>query len=57
MSANKTGIYQSHYGYYKHCFYNSIPIPNYLMAIVVGDLVYQSTGENTGVIAEPSVIS
>jgi leukotriene-A4 hydrolase len=47
-----TGIYQAHYGYYKHCFYNSIPIPNYLMAIVVGDLVYQSTGPNTGVITD-----
>ena len=56
MSANKTGIYQAHYGYYKHCFYNSIPIPNYLMAIVVGDLVYQSTGPNTGVITEPENI-
>jgi len=56
MSAVKTGTYQAHYGYYKHCFSQTIVIPNYLMAIVVGDLVYQSTGPNTGVISEPATI-
>lgn len=54
MSANKTGTYNSVYGYYKHCFYNSIPIPNYLMAITVGQLAYQSIGPTTGIITEPS---
>jgi leukotriene-A4 hydrolase len=57
MSANKTGIYNSIYGYYKHCFYNEIPIPNYLMAITVGELVYQSIGYNTGIITEPGQIA
>ena len=57
MSANKTGVYGAQYGYYKHCFYNSIPIPNYLMAIAVGELVYQSVGPTTGVISEPSMIA
>lgn len=57
MSANKTGTYNSIYGYYKHCFYNSIPIPNYLMAITVGELVYQSIGYNTGIITEPGQIA
>jgi len=40
MSANTTGVYQAFYGYYKTCFYNSVPAPNYLMAAVVGDLQY-----------------
>jgi leukotriene-A4 hydrolase len=57
MSANKTGIYNAIYGYYKHCFYNEIPIPNYLMAITVGELVYQSLGTNTGIITEPGQIA
>lgn len=57
MSANKTGTYNSIYGYYKHCFYNSIPIPNYLMALTVGQLAYQSIGSTTGVITEPSQLA
>ncbi|MDB0002454.1 hydrolase/aminopeptidase [Salibacteraceae bacterium] len=32
------------------------PIPSYLMALAVGDLVFQSVGANTGVYAEPSMI-
>lgn len=55
MSANITGTYYAFYGYYKTCFYNQIPIPNYLMALVIGDLEYTSLGDNTGVLAEPSI--
>ena len=40
MSGNFTGKYQSVYGFYKSCFYNSVKAPNYLMALVVGDLTY-----------------
>lgn len=57
MSANTTGVYQAFYGYYKTCFYNSVPAANYLMAAVVGDLQYQQIGETTGIIAEPSVLA
>lgn len=57
MSANTTGTYQAFYGYYKTCFYNSVPAPNYLMAAVVGDLQEQSLGETTSIVAEPSVLS
>lgn len=57
MSANITGIYYAYYGFYKTCFYNQIPIPNYLMALVVGELSYQSTGDTTGVIAEPVMLA
>lgn len=32
------------------------PIPSYLMALAVGDIVYQSLGSNSGVYAEPSLI-
>lgn len=56
MSGNFTGKYQSAYGFYKSCFYNSVRAPNYLMALVVGDLTYQSLGPTTGIIAEPSII-
>lgn len=34
-------------------FQNDIPMPNYLMALVVGNLEYKSTGNRTGVITEP----
>jgi len=57
MSANTTGVYQAFYGYYKTCFYNSVPAPNYLMAAVVGDLQEQSLGATTSIVAEPSVLS
>lgn len=56
MSANFTGKYQAVYGFYKSCFYNSVKAPNYLMALVVGDLTYQEIGSTTGIIAEPSII-
>ena len=56
MSANFTGKYQAVYGFYKSCFYNSVKAPNYLMALVVGDLTYQQIGSTTGIIAEPSII-
>jgi aminopeptidase N len=56
MSANKTGIYQAVWGYYKHCFYSSVPIPAYLTALVVGNLEYASTGPNTGILASPAII-
>jgi hypothetical protein len=56
MSANKTGTFYSRYGFYKHCFYSSVPIPNYLMAIYIGDLGYLSTGARTGVIADNAIL-
>jgi len=36
MSANETGRYIAPYGYTKSCFYNEVPMPNYLMNIVIG---------------------
>ena len=57
MSANRTGSFASVYGYNKHCFNSSIPIPDYLTAIVVGHVVYVSTGPNTGVVSEPETIA
>lgn len=60
MSANTTGVYQAFYGYYKTCFYNQVPLPNYLMAAVIGDLsIGQITnfgGPASYIIAEPSVL-
>lgn len=32
------------------------PIPSYLMALAVGDLVFREVGANTGVYAEPSMV-
>jgi aminopeptidase N len=32
------------------------PIPSYLLALAVGDVVFQSLGERTGIYAEPEVI-
>jgi leukotriene-A4 hydrolase len=33
------------------------PIPSYLVAIAVGDIAFQATGNRTGVFAEPSVVA
>ena len=46
-SVDSSGVYQ---------FVMDQPIPSYLMALAVGDLVFQSVGANTGVYAEPSMI-
>jgi len=54
MSANETGIYLLDDDNHKSCFHNEIPIPNYLMALAVGDLEYKSLGRRVGVITEPS---
>ena len=40
----------------KYHFEMTQPIPAYLLALAVGDIVYQSISERTGVYAEPSVI-
>jgi leukotriene-A4 hydrolase len=44
---NQTGIYE---------FRMPQPIPSYLLALAVGDLEFRSTGELTGVYAEPSFV-
>jgi leukotriene-A4 hydrolase len=53
MSANETGVV-SNLTHNVASFYCEIPIPNYLMAIAVGDLEYRSLGHRVGVITEPS---
>ncbi len=44
---NSTGEYK---------FYMRQPIPSYLMALSVGDLVFEPIGEKTGIYAEPATI-
>lgn len=53
MSANETftGVYDETRNQAK--FQCDIPIANYLMALVVGNIEYKSTGYRTGVITEP----
>lgn len=47
QTKNETGIYR---------FEMEQPIPAYLMALAVGDLVFEPIGEHTGVYAEPALI-
>ena len=54
MSANETGLAVYNATHNVASFHCAIPIPNYLMAIAVGDLVYRSLGRRVGVITEPS---
>ena len=54
MSANETGVSVYNATHSQTRFRCDIPIPNYLMALAVGDLVYRSTGYRTGIISEPS---
>jgi leukotriene-A4 hydrolase len=44
---NESGLYE---------FRMPQPIPSYLLALAVGDIAFRSTGERTGVYAEPSII-
>ncbi len=44
---NNTGLYE---------FEMKQPIPSYLMALSVGDIVFREIGERSGVYAEPSVV-
>lgn len=41
----------------EYTFQMTQPISSYLLAIAVGDLNYQSTGRNSGVFAEPDMLS
>ena len=51
MSAQKNPVDKSTNGEYT--FEQPNPIPSYLMALAVGDIAFQPTGERTGVYAEP----
>jgi leukotriene-A4 hydrolase len=54
MSANETGLASYNATHNIASFYCAIPIPDYLLAIAVGDLVYRNLGTRVGVITEPS---
>lgn len=54
MSANQTDWFDINGTHSVTSFYNQIPIPDYLLAIAVGDLEYRSLGRRVGVITEPS---
>ena len=54
MSANETAVEAYNTTHKVAAFYCAIPIPNYLMAIAIGDLEYRSLGRRVGVITEPS---
>ena len=56
MSANETAVRAFDDTYNESWFSCQIPIPSYLIAIVVGDLEYRSLGRRVGVITEPSDI-
>lgn len=47
QAKNNTGVYS---------FTMAQPIPGYLIALAVGDLMFRAIGDRTGVYAEPSVI-
>lgn len=56
MSANETGLASYNATHNIASFHCAIPIPDYLLAIAVGDLVYRNLGTRVGVITEPSQI-
>ena len=53
MSANETLVQPVDPDNNEAFFLCEIPIPNYLMAIAVGNLEYRSLGRNVGIITEP----
>lgn len=52
MSANRTRVQRGDSTTIFE-YENKIPMPSYLIAIAVGDLVYQALDQRTGVITEP----
>ena len=54
MSANMTALNAIDDTYNEQFFLCEIPIPNYLMALAAGNIVYESTGVRTGVFTEPT---
>ena len=55
MSANSTGsTSDDKYTYFT--FDCSIPIPSYLLALAVGNIVYESVGARVGVLTEPTMM-
>lgn len=54
MSANETLVESYNDTYNVARFECMIPIPNYLMALAIGDIEYRSLGRRVGVITEPS---
>lgn len=54
MAADNNPIEKNTEGKYSYSM--DIPIPSYLIALAVGDLVYKPTGERTGVYASPVLI-
>lgn len=54
MSANQTAINAVDNTTNEAFFLCEIPIPNYLMAVAAGDIIYQSLGERVGVFTEPT---
>lgn len=41
----------------KYDFTMDLPVPSYLMALAAGDIAFQNLGRNTGVYAEPTLLS
>ena len=63
MSAESIGTWEVFVDLYRTCFTNSIPLPNYLMNAVVGNLEYQYVTPSvfelvpSYIIAEPSAMA
>lgn len=59
-SGDLTGVYQTYAGMYKTCYYNKVPLPNFLMNTLVGEFDIQYIEPilleiaPTFIIAEPS---
>lgn len=56
MSGVEIADSTTHAGLITYYFRQDIPIPSYLTAMAVGNLVYKSVGSRTGVITEPVML-
>jgi hypothetical protein len=64
MSGDYTGMYYGQTGFYRTCFHNRVPMPGFLMNVLVGDFARAYIPATVGIevakvyiIAEPSVIN
>lgn len=56
MSALRQGASEPHAGMRTHSFSQPVPMPSYLIAIVVGDLASRQIGPRSHVWSEPELV-
>lgn len=57
MSGNLTNTTSSETGFNKTCFASTIPVPNYLIALTIGNITKKSLGGRANLYADPTLLT